>query len=440
MGKYFGTDGIRGEANKSLTLDIALNVGQYLGHQFKGESILIGQDTRLSGGMFASAIAAGASSMGAHVSLLGICSTPAISYLVKEEGFAAAVMISASHNPFEDNGLKCFQASGMKITDEMQDEIEKVIDGLVTLEVADSSSIGTIKDYHKGMNHYIDFVEGIVTTPLTGLKIVLDNANGSAVSSSRKAFEDLGATVHVLNNRPDGININLDCGSTHPQGLMDTVVALGYDMGFAFDGDADRCLAVDHEGNLIDGDGILYILAQSLSDKGLLKKNTIVSTVMSNIGFIKACEAKGFNVIQTNVGDKHVFAEMVEHDYQLGGEQSGHIIVKDYMNTGDGVLTALIIAEIAAQRKLSLKDMLGDLEIFPQQLHNMHVENKDIIMNHPSVLAHSESIQSSLGDQGRILVRASGTENLVRIMIEAKTLELCESHINDMIETIRNIE
>lgn len=440
MGKYFGTDGIRGEANKSLTLDIALKVGQYLGHQFKGENLLVGQDTRLSGGMFASAIAAGASSMGANVSLLGICSTPAISYLVKEEGFAAAVMISASHNPFEDNGLKCFQASGMKITDAMQDEIESVIDGHTILEVADSSAIGTIKDYAVGMNHYIDFVERIVTTPLTGLKIVLDNANGSAVSSSRKAFEDLGATVKVLNNRPDGININLNCGSTHPEGLMESVVKLGYDMGFAFDGDADRCLAVNHKGELVDGDGILYILAQSLSDKGLLKKNTVVSTVMANIGFIKACEQRGYNVIQTDVGDKHVFSEMVAHDYQLGGEQSGHIIIKDYMNTGDGVLTALIIAEICALRKVSLESLLEGLVIFPQVLHNIHVSDKHTIMNHPAVLAQSEIISAALGDQGRILVRASGTENLVRIMVEASTQQLCEMHINDMIEVIRNIE
>ena len=290
------------------------------------------------------------------------------------------------------------------------------------------------------MNHYIDFVERIVTTPLTGLKIVLDNANGSAVSSSRKAFEDLGATVKVLNNRPDGININLNCGSTHPEGLMESVVKLGYDMGFAFDGDADRCLAVNHKGELVDGDGILYILAQSLSDKGLLKKNTVVSTVMANIGFIKACEQRGYNVIQTDVGDKHVFSEMVAHDYQLGGEQSGHIIIKDYMNTGDGVLTALIIAEICALRKVSLESLLEGLVIFPQVLHNIHVSDKHTIMNHPAVLAQSEIISAALGDQGRILVRASGTENLVRIMVEASTQQLCEMHINDMIEVIRNIE
>lgn len=439
MSKYFGTDGIRGEANKTLTIDIALKVGQYLGSKFKGENILVGEDTRLSGAMFASAIAAGASSMGANVSLLGICSTPSISYLVKEEGFAAAVMISASHNPFQDNGLKCFASNGMKISDELQDEIERYIDGEISLEYADSSDIGTIVDYHVGLNHYIDYVEHIVQTPLTGLKIVLDNANGSAVASSRKAFEDLGATVHVLNTRPDGLNINVNCGSTHPEQLMETVVALKYDMGFAFDGDADRCLAVDHKGQLVDGDGILYILAQSLKAKGHLNKNTIVSTVMANIGFIKAAENLGFNVVQTDVGDKHVFAEMVEHDYALGGEQSGHIIVKEFMNTGDGVLTALIIAEICAKEKKNLIELQEGLKIFPQVLHNMSVEDKHIIMKHPDVLAKAEAINQELSGDGRILVRASGTENLIRVMVEASTNELCDKHISDMIEVIRNI-
>ena len=439
MGKYFVTDGIRGEANKTLTLDIALKVGQYLGSQYKGKKLLVGQDTRLSGNMFASAIASGASSMGAHVYMLGVCSTPAVSYLVVEKEFAGAVMISASHNPYQDNGLKCFAASGMKISDDMQDDIEAFIDGEIELEFADSESIGRINDYAHGMENYISFIESVVQTPLKGLKIVLDNANGSAVSSSQKAFEDLGAQVHVMHSEPNGVNINYHCGSTHPESLMEKVKELKYDMGFAFDGDADRCLAVDHEGNLVDGDAILYILAQDLEARGLLNQSTIVSTVMANIGFIKAAKAKGFNVVQTDVGDKHVFAEMVEKDYALGGEQSGHIIVKRYMNTGDGVLTALMIAEIVAKANDSLQSLLDGMLIFPQVLHNMSVEDKHLIMGHESVLEAERNINEALEGDGRILIRASGTENLIRIMVEAQTHELCEGHISDMIKVIRNI-
>ena len=439
MGKYFGTDGIRGEANKTLTLDIALKVGQYLGSQYKGKKLLVGQDSRLSGNMFASAIASGASSMGAHVYMLGVCSTPAVSYLVVEKEFAGAVMISASHNPYQDNGLKCFAASGMKISDDMQDDIEAFIDGEIELEFADSESIGRINDYAHGMENYISFIESVVQTPLKGLKIVLDNANGSAVSSSQKAFEDLGAQVHVMHSEPNGVNINYHCGSTHPESLMEKVKELKYDMGFAFDGDADRCLAVDHEGNLVDGDAILYILAQDLEARGLLNQSTIVSTVMANIGFIKAAKAKGFNVVQTAVGDKHVFAEMVEKDYALGGEQSGHIIVKRYMNTGDGVLTALMIAEIVAKANDSLQSLLDGMLIFPQVLHNMSVEDKHLIMGHESVLEAERNINEALEGDGRILIRASGTENLIRIMVEAQTHELCEGHISDMIKVIRNI-
>ena len=439
MGKYFGTDGIRGEANKTLTLDIALKVGQYLGSQYKGKKLLVGQDTRLSGNMFASAIASGASSMGAHVYMLGVCSTPAVSYLVVEKEFAGAVMISASHNPYQDNGLKCFAASGMKISDDMQDDIEAFIDGEIELEFADSESIGRINDYAHGMENYISFIESVVQTPLKGLKIVLDNANGSAVSSSQKAFEDLGAQVHVMHSEPNGVNINYHCGSTHPESLMEKVKELKYDMGFAFDGDAERCLAVDHEGNLVDGDAILYILAQDLEARGLLNQSTIVSTVMANIGFIKAAKAKGFNVVQTDVGDKHVFAEMVEKDYALGGEQSGHIIVKRYMNTGDGVLTALMIAEIVAKANDSLQSLLDGMLIFPQVLHNMSVEDKHLIMGHESVLEAERNINEALEGDGRILIRASGTENLIRIMVEAQTHELCEGHISDMIKVIRNI-
>lgn len=439
MGKYFGTDGIRGEANVRLNVDIALKVGQYLGYVNRGSKIVVGQDTRLSSSMFASAIAAGASSMGADVYLLGVCATPALAHLVKMDGFGAGVMISASHNPFLDNGLKCFASTGMKISNELENEIEAFIDGEVELDYAKSDAIGRVYDYPEGINHYLEHIESIVETPLTGLKIILDCANGSAVSSAQRAFEDLGANVVVMHHDPDGYNINTECGSTHPESLMREVARRGFDMGFAFDGDADRCLAVDHEGNLVDGDGILYILGKDLKRRGILKENTVVSTVMANLGFMHAMKEADINVVSTDVGDKHVFASMVENDYSLGGEQSGHIILKDFVTTGDGVLTALILAEIAALSQKSLKDLLEGFERFPQVLENIHVSDKVAVMNHPAVLEAVKKIESVLKDDGRILVRSSGTEELVRIMVEAKSIDLCQVHVNDMINVVKNI-
>ena len=440
MSKYFGTDGIRGVANQALTVEMALKVGQYLGWVNKGQKILVGQDTRLSGPMLSQALAAGAASSGCDVYVLGVCATPCVSYLVEKEGFAGAVMISASHNPFQDNGLKCFASDGTKISDALQDEIEAYIDGLVTLDRADSESIGRIVEYSQGLSVYLEYVESIVTTPLHGLKVVLDNANGSAVSSSKQAFEDLGAKVQLMHSSPDGININTNCGSTHPESLQEEVVRLCFDVGFAFDGDADRCMAVDHEGNLVDGDGILYILGQFLREKGLLHNDTIVSTVMANLGFVKACERLGFKLITTQVGDKYVFASMDESHASLGGEQSGHIILKELMRTGDGVLVALLLAEVMVEKKASLQELLEGFESFPQILENIRVKNKHEVMSAQGVLEAEERIAETLGNDGRILVRASGTEELVRVMVEAKTSELCRMHVNDMIEVIQTIE
>lgn len=439
MGKYFGTDGIRGEANVRLNVEIALKVGQYLGKINAGKKLVVGQDTRLSSTMFASAIAAGATSMGADVYMLGVCATPALAHLVKMDGFAAGVMISASHNPYQDNGLKCFAGTGMKISSDLENEIESFIDGKIELEYAPSDAVGRVHDYAEGIDLYLNHIEGIVETPLTGLSIVLDCANGSAVSSAKRAFEDLGAKVRVMHHNPDGYNINTECGSTHPESLQSEVVRLGYDMGFAFDGDADRCLAVDHEGTLVDGDAILFILGKDLKRRNLLKKNTVVSTVMANLGFMHAMKAADINVVATDVGDKHVFAEMIENDYSLGGEQSGHIILKDYVTTGDGVLSAMIMAEVVALSHKSLKDLCNEFVRFPQLLENIHVADKHAVMNHPDVLAANDRIRSALGDDGRILVRSSGTEELVRVMVEAKSSDLCEVHVSDMISIIKNI-
>ncbi len=439
MSKYFGTDGIRGEANVRLTVDIALALGKYLAFANKGEKLLIGMDTRLSSSMFANAVAAGASSMGSDVYVLGVCATPAVAHLIKNEGFAGGVMISASHNPYMDNGLKVFANTGMKITDELQSEIEQFIDGDIKLDYVSSDHVGQIINYDKGLDLYLNYIESKVTTPLDGLHIVLDCANGSAISSAEEAFKALGAKVDVIHWSPDGFNINTECGSTHPETLQKAVLDLKADMGFAFDGDADRCLAVNHLGEMVDGDQILYILGCSLKEKNKLNHNTVVSTIMANLGFMKACEAKGLSVVATDVGDKHVFAKMVEMDYLLGGEQSGHIILKDSMTTGDGVLTALFLSEIVAEKKMSFKELTRDFEEYPQKLVNIKVKDKKIVMEHADVLSAVSRIEHELKDVGRVLVRASGTEELVRVMIEAKSIDLCDLYADDMMSVIQNI-
>lgn len=440
MGKYFGTDGLRGKANEALSLDIAIKVGQYLGYSFKGEKIVVGQDTRLSSGMFASAIAAGATSMGADVYLLGVCATPALAYAVKNEGFAGGVMISASHNPYYDNGLKCFASTGMKISADLEEKIEAYIDGEISIDVAHSNEIGRVVEFPEGLETYIQYLESLIDVRFDSLNIVLDTANGSAVSSAERLFKDLGACVTVMNNNPDGLNINTECGSTHPESLQAKVVEMGADMGFAFDGDADRCLAVNHKGEMVDGDEILFILGRFFKSEKQLKEDTIVSTVMANLGFLKSCQKSGLNVITTDVGDKHVYASMNENDYKLGGEQSGHIILKDYATTGDGVLTALVIAEIASKAGKTLAELGSECIRFPQLLQNVPVNDKQAVMNHDSVKEAENRIHRALGDEGRLLLRPSGTEPLVRVMVEAQTDDLCEHYVNDMINVINNIE
>ena len=440
MGKYFGTDGIRGNANEKLDVAIAMKVGAYLGHLHKGKNIVVGQDTRLSSTMFASAIAAGATSTGAHVYMLGVCATPALAYTVSKGDFEGGVMISASHNPFNDNGLKVFASNGMKIPNELELEIESYIDGEIAIDVATGAEIGQVIEYHEGLEKYLSYAEGLIDARFDGLNIVLDLANGSATSSAERAFKELGANVTVMHGNPDGININTNCGSTHPESLIEKVKELNADMGFAFDGDADRCLAVNEHGKLVDGDEILYILGQYLRDKGMLKEDTVVSTVMANLGFMKCCEKIGLNIITTDVGDKNVFAEMIKNDYKLGGEQSGHIILKDYATTGDGVLTALVIAEVVAKAQQSLGTLGKDFVQFPQLLENLKIEDKNVIMHHPDVQVAIERITNELGDAGRILVRPSGTEQLIRVMVEAETNELCNHYVNDMMNVIKTIQ
>ena len=439
MGKYFGTDGIRGEANLLLNPTLALKVGQYLGHKFKGEKIIIGKDTRLSSDMLEHALAAGMASSGATVYLLGTCATPALAYLIGAGDFKSGVMISASHNPFYDNGLKVFDETGMKIPDTLEIEIEKYIDGEIELKEVARHEIGTIHDYREGLEDYILHLESILNGDFKGLKIVLDLAHGSAVSTAKRLFEDLGAELVIMNDVPSGVNINLNCGSTHISALQARVIETQADMGFAFDGDADRCLAVDHLGNLVDGDKILYVLSKELRDHQKLNKDTIVSTVMANLGFIKSMEKENIHVIQTDVGDKNVFKEMVTHNYKLGGEQSGHIILMDYATTGDGVLTALKLAEVASRTQKSLYDLTRTCLSYPQVLKNVTVENKSRIMNDASLSQTIENVTKALGDQGRVLVRPSGTEPLIRVMIEAETEAICNQYVDEIISHIEKL-
>lgn len=440
MGKYFGTDGIRGKANEALTPELALKVGQYLGYKFKNQKLIVGKDTRLSSSMLEHAIAAGAASMGADVYLLGLCATPALAYVLRTEGFAAGVMISASHNPYEDNGLKCFNSDGMKINEELESEIESFIEGQLEIDYAHAEGLGEIYDYAEGLQIYLNYVESCVEHRFDNFKIVLDLANGSAVSSAEKAFKDLGAEVVIMHNEPNGININKDAGSTHIDALKNRVLEEQADMGFAFDGDADRCLAVDHLGNVVDGDKILYLLGNELSRLDRLHHDTVVSTVMANLGFLKSMKSKGLKTIQTDVGDKNVFKEMVTNNYQLGGEQSGHIIIYEYSTTGDGVLTALKCAETVCKHQTSLFALTEDCMEFPQILKNVRVTSKEEIMNHESIDKKIAEITEVLGDNGRILVRPSGTEPLVRVMVEAETLEICDRYVEEMIAVIHEIK
>lgn len=440
MGKYFGTDGIRGKANEKLTADLALKVGAYLGHMHQGKKLLIAEDTRRSSRFLAHALAAGASAYGADVYMLGVAPTPACAYLIESQGFAGGVMISASHNPFEDNGLKCFDHTGSKIDASFEAAIESYIDGLREIEVAQASEIGRIIDYSEGLSAYIQHLEGAFAPTLSDYSIVLDCAHGAAVTTARHVFEDLGARLIVMNETPDGLNINVDAGSTHLDGIIAKVKETGADMGFAFDGDADRMLAVDDQGNVVDGDAILYLLGRHFAATGHLEDRTVVSTVMANLGFTKSMAQADLHVVTTQVGDKHVYQAMKDFGHMLGGEQSGHIILKEYATTGDGVLTALAVASVVKDTGRRLSDLRSECAIFPQLLENLKVTDKHQLMEHPVIMEQIERITHELGDTGRILVRPSGTEDLIRVMVEAESMQLCEKHVRDMIGVIKELE
>ena len=439
MGKYFGTDGVRGRANEGLTLDMAIQIGQYLGMYYGKEKharILIGKDTRLSGDMFELGLAAGATSMGAQVYLLGVCPTPAVSYLIQKERFDCGIMVSASHNPYYDNGIKVFNHNGEKMEEEVLLQIEDYIDGKSELTLNTGDKIGEYFEWQDGLEIYMSWLKEIVPVDLSGFKIAVDNANGSATSTAIETLDSLGATVEAISNSPNGININKNCGSTHPEKLQQMVKEGDYDIGLAFDGDADRLIAVNAKGELVDGDYILYICSRYMKSVNRLNKNMCVTTVMANLGLYKALDANKIDYVQTPVGDKYVFEEMQKNDYYLGGEQSGHIIFYENAVTGDGLLTALKLLEIMKNTGKSLEELSEGLFIYPQLLKNVKVSDKEAALKDEALWKVVKEVEDELKDEGRILVRPSGTEPLVRVMVEAKTDELCQQYVQRVVDFI----
>lgn len=444
MGKYFGTDGFRGEANVDLTVEHAYKVGRYLGYYYGKQHedgkahVVIGKDTRLSSYMFEYSLVAGLTASGADVYLMHVTPTPSVSYIVRTGDFDCGIMISASHNPYYDNGIKVINGQGYKLEAAIENEIEQYIDGdLGEIPFAKKDSIGKTTDYTMGRNRYIGYLLTIPTRPFKGMRIGLDCANGASYLVAKSVYDALGAKTYVINNEPNGTNINTDCGSTHIDKLQAFVKEKGLDVGFAFDGDADRCLAVDDKGEIVDGDKILYVCGRYLKDKGELNNNTIVTTIMSNLGLYKALDKKGINYEKTAVGDKYVFENMMEHGHSIGGEQSGHIIFSKYATTGDGVLTSLMIMETILGRKVKLSELFNSLTIYPQLLVNVKVSSKDAVMNDADVLKLNDEIAAELGDDGRLLLRQSGTEPVIRVMVEAATDELCEKYVYKMVDLIK---
>ena len=444
MGKYFGTDGFRGEANVKLTVEHAYKVGRYLGWYYKRDGyrpqIVIGKDTRRSSYMFEYSLVAGLTASGADVSLLHVTTTPSVSYVVRTEGFDCGIMISASHNPFYDNGIKLINRNGQKMEAVVEDKIEKYIDGEIEeIPFAKKEEIGCATDFSVGRNRYIGYLISLPTRSFKNKRVGLDCSNGSASAIAKSVFDALGAKTFVIHNDPDGTNINTNCGSTHMESLQKFVVDNNLDVGFAYDGDADRCLAVDEKGNLIDGDLIMYICGKYMKEKNQLHDDTVVTTVMSNIGLYKAFDREAIKYEKTNVGDKYVYENMAANGHSLGGEQSGHIIFSKHATTGDGILTSLKLMEVILEKKTTMGNLASEVKIYPQLLENLRVTDKDIVLNHPDVLATKKEVEEALGNDGRILVRASGTEPLLRVMVEAESQELCTKYVKKVIDAMKSV-
>ena len=445
MGKYFGTDGFRGEANVTLTVDHAFKVGRFLGwyygknHENGKAKIVIGKDTRRSSYMFEYSLVAGLTASGADAYLLHVTTTPSVSYVARTEDFDCGIMISASHNPFYDNGIKLINAAGEKMKEDVIAEIEKYLDGeLGEIPYATRENIGCTVDFTAGRNRYMGYLMSLAIYSFKGIRVGLDASNGSAWTLAKAVFDALGAKTYVINAAPDGTNINANCGSTHIEGLQDLVRREHLDVGFAFDGDADRCLCVDEKGEVITGDHILYIYGCYMKDRDKLVGNKVVTTVMSNFGLYKAFDAVGIEYEKTKVGDKYVYECMSENGYRIGGEQSGHIIFSKYATTGDGIITALKMMEVMLAKKKTLSELAAPLVIYPQVLKNIRVTDKTQAQDDADVKAAVEAVANALGADGRILVRESGTEPVVRVMVEAGSTQECEKYVDQVIDVIKS--
>ncbi len=442
MGKYFGTDGFRGEANKNLTFEHAVKIGRFLGWYFgenmgKKAKIVIGKDTRRSSYMFEYALCTGLMASGADAYIMHVTTTPSVAYITRTDDFDCGIMISASHNPFYDNGIKLLNSKGEKMEEETLLKVEEYIDDKLEIPIAHREDIGRTVDYVEGRNRYIGYLISMSKYSFKGVKVGLDVANGAAWNIAKGVFNALGAKTYVINDAPDGYNINTDCGSTHIEHLQKFVVDNGLDVGFAYDGDADRCLAVDEKGNVITGDHIIYMYGVYMKERGKLLNNKVVATIMSNYGLFKALEKVGIECDKTAVGDKYVYENMVKTGNRIGGEESGHIIFSKYATTGDGILTSLKLMEVMLAKEKPMSELAAPMVMYPQVLKNVKVKSKPDAKNDPDVQAEVAKVSEALGDSGRILLRESGTEPVIRVMVEADSDETCEKYVDQVIDVIR---
>ncbi len=442
MGKYFGTDGFRGEANKNLTFEHAVKIGRFLGWYFganmnKKAKVVIGKDTRRSSYMFEYALCTGLMASGADAYIMHVTTTPSVAYITRIDDFDCGIMISASHNPYYDNGIKLLNNKGEKMEEETLLKIEDYIDDKIEIPVAERDAIGRTVDYVSGRNRYIGYLISMSKYSFKDVKVGLDVSNGASWQIAKGVFDALGAKTYVINDAPDGYNINTDCGSTHIEHLQKFVVDNGLDVGFAYDGDADRCLAVDEKGNVVTGDHIIYIYGCYMKERGKLLNNKVVATIMSNFGLFKALDKVGIEYDKTNVGDKYVYENMLQTGNRIGGEESGHIIFSKYATTGDGILTSLKLMEVMLAKKKPMSELAAPMVMYPQVLKNVKVKSKPDAKNDPDVQKEVAAVAEALGSDGRILLRESGTEPVIRVMVEADSDETCEKYVDQVIDVIR---
>ncbi len=442
MGKYFGTDGFRGEANKDLTFDHAVKIGRFLGWYFgenqgKKAKVVIGKDTRRSSYMFEYALCTGLMASGADAYIMHVTTTPSVAYITRIDDFDCGIVISASHNPYYDNGIKLLNSKGEKMEEETLLKVEDYIDGKIEIPIAHRENIGRTVDYVEGRNRYIGYLISMSKYSFKGVKVGLDVSNGASWQIAKGVFNALGAKVYVINDAPDGYNINTDCGSTHIEHLQKFVVDNGLDVGFAYDGDADRCLAVDEKGNILTGDHIIYIYGCYMKERGKLLNNKVVATIMSNFGLFKALDKAGIEYDKTDVGDKYVYENMLKTGNRIGGEESGHIIFSKYATTGDGILTSLKLMEVMLAKEKPMSELAAPMVMYPQVLKNVRVKSKPDAKNDSDVQAEVAKVAAALGENGRILLRESGTEPVIRVMVEADSDETCEKYVDQVIDVIR---